>query len=120
MKLYITYTADDLEDHARQVGRAASGAGWEVIYGPEEGFDSSRLDRLAECDALVVLSAYIYGASQPGTAIQEQEWDVACRSEKLTGALLVDIKNSNWPTRKIEGLFHPDRLPNLESFKKKL
>ena len=46
MKLYITYTVDDLEDHAHRVGRVASAQGWEVIYGPEEGFESARLEKV--------------------------------------------------------------------------
>lgn len=120
MKLYITYTVDDLEDHAHRVGRVASAQGWEVIYGPEEGFESARLEKVADCDALVVLAAYIYGPAKPGTAIQEQEWDAARKSGKLTGSLLVDMNRSNWPNKRIEGLFHADRLSSLESFKKKL
>lgn len=120
MKLYITYTVEDLEDYAKQVGQVALDQGWEVIYGPKQSFESVRLASLADCNALLMLSAYVYGAPQPGTAIHEQEWDAARKLGKLTGALLVDKQNSSWPTSKIEGLYHSDRIPVLESFKNKL
>lgn len=120
MKLYITYTIDDLEEYACQVGQVASELGWEVIYGPKQGFAPARLESLAACDALAVISAYIYGPHLPEPAIHEQEWDAARKDGKLTGALLVDPRSSRWPTDKIESLSHPDRQSDLESFKKKL
>jgi hypothetical protein len=120
LKLYITYTIDDLEDYAGQVGQVASDQGWEVIYGPNQGFAPVRLESLAACDALVVLSAYIYGPRLSEPAIHEQEWDAARKDGKLTGALLVDTQSSLWPPKKIESLWYPDRHSDLESFKKKL
>ena len=105
MKLYITYTVDDLQDHAYQVGRVALDQGWEVIYGPKEIFEQKRLETLATCDALVALSAYIYGSPEPGTAIHEKEWDRARADGKLTGALLVDVQRSHWDSNKLEFLF---------------
>ena len=120
MKLYITYTVEDLKDYAYQVGQVALDQGWEIIYGPEQGFEPARLDSLTDCDALVALSAYIYGSSQPGNATHEKEWDAARKLGKLTGALLVDTQRSRWPTNKIESFFHPDRLRSLDFFKKKL
>jgi hypothetical protein len=118
-KLYITYTIDDLEDYACQVGQVASDQGWGVIYGPRQGFAPVRLGSLAACDAFVVLSAYIYGPRLSEPAIHEQEWDAARKDGKLTGALLLE-ESGLWPPKKIESLWHPDRHSDLESFKKKL
>src|SRR5689334_13251675 len=120
MKLYITYTLEDLQDYAYEVGRVAEAQGWEVMYGPKLGFEPTRLGKLPECDALVALSAYIYGAPERGGAIQEQEWDLARKLGKSTGALLVDTQFGHWQTNKIESSFYPDRLKSLLSFQKKL
>lgn len=119
MRLYITYTKDDLEEYARYVGKLASDQGWVVIYGPNEGFEQDRLNSIKTCDGLLALAAYIYGQRLSGPEIHEQEWDAARKEGKLTGALLVDPE-SDWPPKRIESLAYPDRKPHLESFKKKL
>jgi len=57
MKLYITYTHEDLADYAKAVSRVALDLRWEVIDGPNMVFAPNRLASLADCQALVVLSA---------------------------------------------------------------
>jgi hypothetical protein len=102
--LYVTYTAEDLAEHARHAVRTAREAGWEVKIGPDFGFSQqSRLTAAAQADALLLLSARRYTNNNDGEGrpIQEREWDAAQNAGRPARALLVD-PSSAWPLNQIE------------------
>lgn len=124
MKIHISYTAEDLQSHAAEVCRLATEIGWEVVDAPSCFRQVSdvmqdlqpRLQSVASCDALLVLSAYWYGKSG-GESIQELEWKTALDKKKRTIALRVDPE-APW----LPKLIQPGEGTRsaLESFRKKL
>jgi hypothetical protein len=116
-KLYLTYTRE-LTPHAIKVCEVARHIGWKVTDGPAE-FPFSldkQLEVVFASDALMVLSAYAYGA-ELGNSEQEILWNFALSKGKRTCALL---GKSDFPVSLVEGLDKPERFIALTSFQDKL
>src|SRR5262249_40243876 len=102
--LYVTYTTEDLAEHAKHAILAARSAGWDVRIGPDFGFSQqARLTAAAQADALLLLSArrYTNNNDEQGKPIHEREWDAAQNAGRPARALLVD-PSSMWPLNQVE------------------
>ena len=89
--LYVTYTPEDLAEHAKEVVKLAKSMGWEVVIGPEMGFArSDHLSKAAAADAILLLSAYrfTYMNDESGRPVHVDEWEAALNAGKPARALL--------------------------------
>jgi hypothetical protein len=116
--LYVTYTREDLLEHAKSAMQAARDKGWLIDDGTVLTFQhEERLQKAAAADALLLLSALRYSNYNQPTekAIHEREWDAAQSAGKPTRALIVD-PNTSWPINQIE----QKQADTLDLFHKKL
>jgi len=119
--LYVTYTPDDLAEHASQSIQEARVQGWDVITGPRD-FEFPGTDRLLaaeQADALLLLSAcwYTNNNDDDEKPIHEREWDAAQKAGKPARALLVK-RNPRpvWDLNQVEF----SKWKELEAFHDKL
>ncbi len=131
MKVFLSYTAKDLLEHADAAARVVRRMEHVAIDHREwvaSGFPSvdECRERVRECDVLVVLVAHRYGwvpsEEQRGDGERSITWlevDEARRAGLQVLPFVVD-EDSVWPVKQIEGLHDPLVLDRLERFKEVL
>src|SRR5262245_19776337 len=128
MRVFISYTGEDLADHAAVVAEVVRRLEWVAVDHRDWGASgrpsvSECKDRLLKCDILVVLVAHRYGwipsKDEDGddtTSITWLEVKTAHASGLQVLPYLIEPEAS-WPVKLIEGLQNKASLDRLEAFK---
>lgn len=105
MRIYVSSTMTDLQEHRQAVIRAIQRAGHQAvfmeIYGAERSAPIERcLADVASCDAYLVIIAFHYGSTPPDSAqsFVEQEYRCALQHGLEIKAYLLH-EDAPWPTR---------------------
>jgi hypothetical protein len=128
MRVFISYTAEDLADHAGVVADVVRRLEWIALDHRDWGASgqpsvSECKRRVLSCDILVVLVAHRYGwipskdeGGDDTTSITwlEVKWARASGLQVLPYLVNPD---ASWPVKLIEGLRERDILQRLEAFK---
>ncbi|MBI5367826.1 MAG: SUMF1/EgtB/PvdO family nonheme iron enzyme [Planctomycetes bacterium] len=131
-RVFISYTAEDLVEHAESVKRQIERLGWVAVdhrTWPATGRPSVAecRERVRSCAILVVLVAHRYGwiptPAEGGDGERSITWlEVA---EAITASLevlpfVVQLKGVSWPTDKMEVMEETEILAPLNRFKAQL
>jgi Domain of unknown function (DUF4062) len=128
MRVFISYTAEDLADHAGVVADFVRRLEWVAVDHRDWGASgrpsvSECKRRVESCNILVVLAAHRYGwipsekeggDGKSSITWLEVQWARASGLEVLP--YLIDPEAS-WPVKLIEALGHGNILEHLEAFK---
>ena len=130
-RVFLSYTAEDLELHAEVAGSIARTCGWLPVdhrYWAPSGRPSVHEceDQIRDCDALLVLLAHRYGwvpkPEDGGDGQKSITWlevDFA-RSQGLIVVPMLLKDGAPWPTNLVEGLGNVPVFEHLQKFRSEL
>src|SRR5262249_19413300 len=128
MRVFISYTAEDLADHASVVADVVRRLEWVALDHRDWGASgqpsvSECKRRVLSCDILVVLVAHRYGwipsKDEGGDNTTSITW-LEVKTARASGLQVLPYlinPDASWPVRLIEGLQDRPILDRLEAFK---